>query len=102
MKKKICLIMCLALIVTAFASVAFARKESCSYCGADMECYDVSNEYVVRRYTAKCTIATNRLDEMVVYGTDYFYQCSNRYCLKESFTNTVTRTVRVCTHEDET
>ena len=35
MKKKICLIMCMALIVTAFASVAFARKEQCSYCGTD-------------------------------------------------------------------
>ena len=100
MKKKICLIMCMALIVTAFASVAFARKESCSYCGADMECYYVSPERIVDRYTSPCSIATNQRDEMVIHATDYFYQCSNRYCRKESFKDTVTRTERICEHSE--
>ena len=80
MKKKICLIMCMALIVTAFASVAFARKEQCSYCGTDMVCYDVSDEYVVRVYTSTCLNYSNRLDTMRVWGTDYFFKCPNRSC----------------------
>ena len=98
MEKKSCLIMCLALIVTAFASVAFARKESCSYCGADMECYKVSRERIVGRDTTPCKIATNQLDVVVTYATDYFYQCSNQYCRKESFKETETRTERECDH----
>lgn len=98
MKKKICLIMCMVLIVTAFASVAFARKEGCSYCGTDMVCYDVSDEYVVRVYTSTCLNYSNRLDTMRVWGTDYFFKCPNRSCGIETFTNTTTRTERICDH----
>jgi hypothetical protein len=98
MKKKLCLFMCLVIIVTVFASVAFARKESCSYCGADMKCYDKSNEYVVRRYMVQCEKNPNRKDLATVLGTDSFYKCSNSACGIESFIDTKTRTVYSCGH----
>lgn len=98
MKKKLCLFMCLVIIVTAFASVAFARKESCSYCGADMKCYDKSSEYYIRSYLVRCGKNPNKQDTATVLGIDSFYRCSNPACGIESFTDTKTRTVYSCSH----
>lgn len=97
MKKKLCLFLCLVIIVTVFASVAFARKESCSYCGADMKCYDKSNEYLVKIITRQCKISPN-MDRGFVWGIDSFYRCSNPACGIESFTDTKTRTEWHCDH----
>ncbi len=98
MNKKICIVLCMVMLIAALSTASFARKESCSYCGADMVCYDVSTEYVVRDYTAVCLKYSNRLDAMRVWGTDYFYHCSSPSCGLEKFVNTKTRTERECNH----
>lgn len=98
MTKKFCIVLCLVMLIAALSTASFARKESCSYCGADMECYDVSDEYIVKNYTATCLKYSNRLDIMRKWGTDYFYQCSNPSCEREVFTETETRIERICNH----
>ena len=98
MQKKIGLLMCLILIVTAFASVAFTRVELCSYCNSRTKLYAVSNEYIVRTYTDECTKVANRLDIIQVWATDYFYACSNPSCGLDSYADTVTRIERICDH----
>ena len=56
MKKKLCLFLCLVIIVTALASVAFARDEICSYCNARVKFYDTSDTYLLRVYSTLATI----------------------------------------------
>jgi len=77
---------------------ALARKKSCSCCGADMKCCDGSSECVVRTYTAVCKKYSNRSDTLRVWGTDLFYRCSSLSCGIETFTDTETRTERLCDH----
>lgn len=98
MKKKICLIMCMVLIVTAFASVAFARKEGCSYCGATMKPYHTTPKYVIETYYATCLVKTNREDMMKLWGKDTFYVCSNPNCGIETYDETETYVERICSH----
>ena len=99
MKKKSCLLMCLILIVTAFASVTFARDEICSYCNARVKLYDTSNEYAYKRYYSQCKLYSNRQDVIVVWAKDYLYRCSNPECGIENFSETkIVNQERVCDH----
>lgn len=98
MKKKICLIMCLALIVTAFASVTFARKEQCSYCGATMKPYHTTAKYVIRTYSDTCKKYSNKEDMMKLWGRDTFYVCSSPTCGIETYDETETYVERICSH----
>ncbi len=98
MKKKICLIISLVILIMTVASIASARDNICSYCNARMRLYDKSDEFLVRRYTATCNKYSNRRDTMEVWGVDYFYQCSNPSCGIEAFYDTKTRTERICDH----
>ena len=96
MKKKICLIMygpyCDHVCIRGFRP----KKNSVPYCGTDMVCYDVSDEYVVKESTPPtCLNYSNHLDTMRVWGTDAIFSSALTVRAASTFTNTTTRTERI-------
>lgn len=99
MKKKLCLFLCLVIIVTALASVAFARDEICSYCNARVKFYDTSDTYLLMVYSTLCLYDDKRMDIIYVWAKDYLYRCSNPECGIENFSETkIVKQERSCNH----